>query len=177
MTVRKTLVILLMIPPFLHAENDSLRLNRLQQDIRIMESRISNVMQTQNQVLRETQALQLEMIRMESNSDSLNQKVASQIAENQSQMENFQAQQVQTERALNLALDQFQEQFEDQNRVAAKLEAQLAGQINYQLLAAGIAFLVLIIAFVLINRRSVNRSLASSQASWNHFQDHFLKNN
>ncbi len=173
----KTLLFIFLMSFWGYADNDSLRLNSLENELAVYQSRLDRLLRTQDQVLKEARDLRMEMMLHESNRDSLNQQIAGQISENRSMMDDFSAKQVQTERALNLALDQFQQRFEQQNRVAAQLEAQLQGQVNYQLIIMVAAFATLIVLFILLNRSSIRKSLAHSNASWNQFQDHFLKNN
>lgn len=173
----KSLLIILFSTTLVFAENDSLRLQSLENELSVFQTRIDHLLRTQRQIQKDAQLLQLDLVQLENRRDSLNEEVSAQIADNRAMMDDFSARQVQTERALNLALDQFQEKFEDQNRVAAQLEAQLKGQVNYQLIIMVAAFAALMILFIFLNRSSVRRSLVQTQGSWNQFQDYFLKNN
>jgi len=154
-----------------------MRLNQMETNLNFIQQRLLQLQQSQNRINAEALLLQTQLRQLEQNRDSIAQAASQQIADNRAMMDQFQAQQLQTERALNLALDQFQDKFEQQNLVAARLEAQLEGQVNYQLIIMVSAFALLIVLFILLNRNSVRRSLATSQASWNQFQDYFLKNN
>lgn len=173
----KTLILALLMSFWGSAESDSLRLLSLENELISQQTRLDQLLRRQNQVLQEARDLRLEMMLLDQNRDSLNLQVSNQIAENRSMMDDFSAKQIQTERALNLALDQFQDRFEKQNLVAARLEAQLQGQVNYQLIIMIAAFATLIVLFIVLNRNSIRKSLAQNHASWNQFQEHFLKNN
>lgn len=92
------------------------------------------------------------------------------------EMLSFQETQAQTERALNLALADFQKKFESQNTHAAEMQATLESKIGQELLIAAAIGLILILLFVGLNRYSFTKGKAQHQANWNEFQDYFLKN-
>lgn len=83
--------------------------------------------------------------------------------------------QAQNERAMNISLDEFAKKFEEQNKTVAGVKEELSKKFNDQMMFAGIAFVVLLIVFYVINKSSTSKTLSQNQASWNQFQEHLLK--
>jgi len=83
--------------------------------------------------------------------------------------------QAQNERAMNIALDQFAVKFEEQNKLVAGVREELSKKFADQLVFSGLAFLALLIVFVILSRASTNKAMKQNVANWNSFQEHILK--
>jgi predicted RNase H-like nuclease (RuvC/YqgF family) len=83
--------------------------------------------------------------------------------------------QAQNERAMNIALDQFSVKFEEQNKLVAGVREELSKKFADQLVFSGLAFLALLIVFVILSRASTNKAMKQNVANWNSFQEHILK--
>lgn len=83
--------------------------------------------------------------------------------------------QAQNERAMNIALDQFSQKFEEQNKLVAGVREELSKKFADQLVFSGLAFLALLIVFVILTKSSNNKAMKQNVASWNSFQEHILK--
>ncbi len=83
--------------------------------------------------------------------------------------------QAQNERAMNIALDQFSVKFEEQNKLVAGVQEELSKKFADQLVFAGLAFVALLITFVIMSKSGTKKALQQNTASWNSFQEHMLK--
>lgn len=83
--------------------------------------------------------------------------------------------QAQNERAMNIALDQFSQKFEEQNKLVAGVREELSKKFADQLVFSGLAFLALLIVFVILTKSSTNKAMKQNVANWNSFQEHILK--
>ena len=83
--------------------------------------------------------------------------------------------QAQNEKAMNIALDQFSVKFEEQNKLVAGVREELSKKFADQLVFSGLAFLALLIVFVILTKASTNKAMKQNLANWNSFQEHILK--
>ena len=83
--------------------------------------------------------------------------------------------QAQNEKAMNIALDQFSVKFEEQNKLVSGVREELSKKFAYQLVFSGLAFLALLIVFVILTKASTNKAMKQNLANWNSFQEHILK--
>lgn len=161
--------------PLCIAQNDSLLIQQNQISIKSLEAKtqyLNSSLNIQSKQFRNLQ-YQLEIIR--SRNDSLNENLHLELAAFTKNMERFQASQAQTERALNNALLDFQAKFEAQNEYAQKMQSTLDSRIQLELIYAAATGIILIILFLAFNKLMLKRGLKQNLASWNQFQDHFLK--
>ena len=166
----------ILISPLCFAQTDSLKISQNEAQITQLESRVQYLNRSLNAQNQQFKNLQNQLARLSLNTDSLDRHLEGELESFTAEMESFQATQAQTERALNLALDDLRQKFEDQNRNAAKMQATLESKVNSELLYAAITGFALILLFIVFNRISLNRGLKTNLANWNQFQDHFLKN-
>ncbi len=166
----------ILISSLCFAQTDSLKVLQNEAQINQLEASIQYLNRSLNVQSQQFKNLEGQLATLRSSTDSLDQSLKGELEGFSAEMESFQATQAQTERALNLALDDFRQKFEDQNRNAAKMQATLESKVNSELLYAAITGFVLILLFIVFNRISLNRGLKTNLANWNQFQDHFLKN-
>lgn len=83
--------------------------------------------------------------------------------------------QAQNERAMNIALDQFSVKFEEQNKLVAGVREELSKKFADQMVFAGLAFVALLIVFVILSKSATKKALQQNTSSWNSFQEHILK--
>ena len=83
--------------------------------------------------------------------------------------------QAQNERAMNISLDEFSKKFEEQNKTVAGVKDELSKKFNDQMMFGGIAFVLLLVVFSIVNKSSTKKALSQNQANWNQFQEHLLK--
>jgi len=93
----------------------------------------------------------------------------------QTEIRKAQELQAQNERAMNIALDQFAVKFEEQNKLVAGVREELSKKFADQLVFAGLAFVALLITFVIMSKSATKKALQQNTASWNSFQEHMLK--
>ncbi len=83
--------------------------------------------------------------------------------------------QAQNERAMNLALDEFEKKFKEQNETFSFVQNQLDKKFNTQLILLTI-FMIVFIGIVYILTRSIGKkALSQHSANWNSFQEYILK--
>lgn len=83
--------------------------------------------------------------------------------------------QAQNERAMNLALDGFSEKFEKQNETVKGVQEELSQKFNNQMVMFALAFVALVIIFVIASKSATQKALKQNVANWNQFQEHLLK--
>jgi predicted RNase H-like nuclease (RuvC/YqgF family) len=83
--------------------------------------------------------------------------------------------QAQNERAMNISLDEFSKKFEEQNKTVVGVKDELSKKFNDQMMFGGIAFVLLLVVFSIVNKSSTKKALSQNQANWNQFQEHLLK--
>lgn len=93
----------------------------------------------------------------------------------QSDIRKAQELQAQNERAMNIALDQFSVKFEEQNKLVAGVREELSKKFADQMVFAGLAFVALLITFVILSKSATKKALKQNTANWNSFQEHMLK--
>ena len=93
----------------------------------------------------------------------------------QTEIRKAQELQAQNERAMNIALDQFAVKFEEQNKLVAGVQEELSKKFADQLVFAGLAFVALLITFVIMSKSATKKALQQNTANWNSFQEHMLK--
>ncbi len=159
-----------------YAQSDSLLIRQNQYQIDLFKNRVNYLNNQLSLQGRDFKSLQNQVAAMKANADSLSLNLDAAILGLEEDMESFQEVQAQTERALNLALDDFRNKFEEQNRNAAKMQATLEAKVNQEIMIAAAIGLILIALFILFNRISFKRGTRQNLASWNQFQDYFLNN-
>ena len=158
------------------AQNDSLTSARQEAQISEIKSSISYLSQSFSYQQQQFGLLQSRLDEVLDHQNGTSRVTDSSLAVFKSEMESFQQSQAQTERALNLALENFQQKFESQNLHAAEMQATLESRVGQELLIAAGIGLILILLFVVFNRHSYSKGKEQHQANWNEFQDFFLKN-
>lgn len=83
--------------------------------------------------------------------------------------------QAQSERAMNIALDDFSEQFNKKNEIVQGIQQKLNQKFNNQMVVFALGFLALVIIFVISSRNSTKKALTQNASNWNNFQEHLLK--
>ena len=85
--------------------------------------------------------------------------------------------QAQNERAVNLALDSFKIKFEQQNKTVESVQANLDEKFRNQLMIYILSLAVFVVVVLVVSKSAVGKGLKQGISNWNHFQEHFLKNN
>jgi len=85
--------------------------------------------------------------------------------------------QAQNERAMNLALDSFKVKFEQQNKTVESVQANLDEKFRNQLMIYVLSLAVFVVVVLVVSKSAVSKGLRQGVSNWNHFQEHFLKNN
>ncbi len=85
--------------------------------------------------------------------------------------------QAQNERALNLALDSFKVKFAEQNKTVEAVQANLDEKFRNQLMIYVLSLAVFVVVVIVASRTAASKGLKQGISNWNHFQEHFLKNN
>jgi len=85
--------------------------------------------------------------------------------------------QAQNERALNLALDSFKVKFEEQNKTVAAVQSSLDEKFRNQLMIYVVSLAIFVVVVIVASKTAVNKGIKQGISNWNHFQEHFLKNN
>jgi len=85
--------------------------------------------------------------------------------------------QAQNERAMNLALDSFKVKFEQQNKTVESVQANLDEKFRNQLMIYILSLAVFVVVVLVVSKSAVSKGLRQGVSNWNHFQEHFLKNN
>ncbi len=85
--------------------------------------------------------------------------------------------QAQNERAMNLALDSFKVKFEQQNKTVESVQANLDEKFRNQLMIYILSLAVFVVVVLVVSKSALSKGLRQGVSNWNHFQEHFLKNN
>lgn len=93
----------------------------------------------------------------------------------QTEIRKAQELQAQNERAMNIALDGFSVKFEEQNKLVAGVREELSKKFADQMVFSGLAFVALLITFVILSKTATKKALQQNSANWNSFQEHMLK--
>jgi predicted RNase H-like nuclease (RuvC/YqgF family) len=93
----------------------------------------------------------------------------------QSEITKSQELQAQNERAMNLALDEFEKKFEKQNETVKGVQDTLDARFNNQLIYFILALIAVVIIAISVTRSSTQKALKQNTANWNDFQTHLLK--
>lgn len=112
---------------------------------------------------------------VENSNFELQNKLSASEKKIQSEIERSQELQAQNERAMNIALDEFSKKFEAQNETVKGVKEELSKKLNNQLIMFSLAFAVLIIVFIVLNKNSVKKALSQNESNWMDFQSHLLK--
>ena len=115
------------------------------------------------------------VIEAESEIFALKTKISSIEQSTKLEIRKSQELQAQNEKAMNIALDQFSVKFEEQNKLVAGVREELSKKFADQLVFSGLAFLALLIVFVILTKASTNKAMKQNLANWNSFQEHILK--
>ncbi|MDP1727908.1 MAG: hypothetical protein Q8M15_14075 [Bacteroidota bacterium] len=83
--------------------------------------------------------------------------------------------QAQNERAMNLALDEFEKKFKEQNETFSFVQDQLDKKFNTQLILLSIFMIVFIVIVYILTKSIGKRALSQHSANWNSFQEYILK--
>ncbi|PTM03170.1 MAG: hypothetical protein DA405_11200 [Bacteroidetes bacterium] len=98
-----------------------------------------------------------------------------QISNLEGEMAKFQERQAQSKSDLSSALEDLQKSVDNQKTLTADLQDSLAAKVSLELTLAAVFFVVLIVLFLMLNKRALNKGFLQNQSNWNQFQDHFLK--
>ncbi len=85
--------------------------------------------------------------------------------------------QAQNERAMNLALDSFKVKFDQQNKTVEAVQANLDEKFRNQLMIYILSLAIFVVVVIVASKAATNKGLKQGISNWNHFQEHFLKNN
>ncbi len=85
--------------------------------------------------------------------------------------------QAQNERAVNLALDSFKVKFDQQNKTVEAVQANLDEKFRNQLMIYILSLAVFVVVVIVASKSATSKGLKQGISNWNHFQEHFLKNN
>lgn len=83
--------------------------------------------------------------------------------------------QAQNERAMNLALDEFEKKFKEQNETFSFVQNQLDKKFNTQLILLSIFMIAFIVIVYILTKSIGKKALSQHSANWNSFQEYILK--
>lgn len=83
--------------------------------------------------------------------------------------------QAQNERAMNLALDEFEKKFKEQNETFSFVQDQLDKKFNTQLILLSIFMIAFIVIVYILTKSIGKKALSQHSANWNSFQEYILK--
>ena len=149
----------LVTPVFAWAQDA--KIAELQQQVNRLESRNTTLNTAIGNLNSKNAALQTEM-------KSLKEEIKAEITRSQEL-------QAQNERAMNIALDEFEKKFEEQNKTVAAVQDSLDERFNKQLIYFVLSLIAVVLISVILQKSAVNRAIKSHNASWNSFQEHILK--
>ena len=149
----------LVTPAFAWAQDA--KIAELQQQVNRLESRNSTLSTAIGNLNSKNAALQAQM-------NSLKEEIKAEITRSQEL-------QAQNERAMNIALDEFEKKFEEQNKTVAAVQDSLDERFNKQLIYFVLSLVAVVLISVILQKSAVNRAIKSHNASWNSFQEHILK--
>lgn len=155
----KLLVVAFLLTPLLWSQNEEI--TSLNNEIKLLKSQ-------NNRLTNRLDAF-------ENSNFELKNKLTESEKKVQSEIERSQELQAQNERAMNIALDGFAKKFEEQNETVKGVKDELSKKLNNQLIMFALAFVVLVVIFIVVNKNSVKKALNQNQSNWIDFQDHLLK--